>query len=209
MKNKFVVIFSVIILIIIVLIVLQIFIKNPIKNKKIGNNSSSQEIIDNLMNISSYEAEIEMSVYSNKNENKYKIKQKYSIDGEQEKSIQEVLEPSNIEGIKIIHEKDKLTLENSKLSLTNIIENYKYVTNSCIDLIGFINEYKKCENKKMQENDDNIILDLTSENTNPYIKYRMLVIDKKTGKPIKMECKSENKKEAVYILYTEVKLNTK
>ena len=73
----------------------------------------------------------------------------------------------------------------------------------------FINEYKKCENKKMQENDDNIILDLTSENTNPYIKYRMLVIDKKTGKPIKMECKSENKKEAVYILYTEVKLNTK
>ena len=79
-----------------------------------------------------------MTVYSNKNENKYKIKQTYNKEGEQEKSSQEILEPSNIAGIKISQEKDKLTLENSNLSLTNIIENYKYITDSCIDLSIFI-----------------------------------------------------------------------
>ena len=197
------------IIIITILSISTIFIKKQFKNNKIGNNSSSQEIIENLINISSYEAEIEMTVYSNKNENKYKIKQTYNKEGEQEKSSQEILEPSNIAGIKISQEKDKLTLENSNLSLTNIIENYKYITDSCIDLSSFIKEYKNNAEKKQEEDSVNIKLEIATANTNPYIKYRKLEIDKKTGKPIKMECKSENKKETVYILYNEVKLNTK
>ena len=79
-----------------------------------------------------------MTVYSNKNENKYKIKQKYEKEGDKEKSSQEIIEPNNIAGIKIVQEENKLTLENSKLSITNIIENYKYITDSCIDLSSFI-----------------------------------------------------------------------
>ena len=62
------------------------------------------------------------------------------------------------------------------------------------------------ETKNEEEKDDNIIINITVPNANPYIKNRTLVIDKKTGNPIKMECKSENKKETVYILYNEVKL---
>ena len=151
------------IIIITILSISTIFIKKQFKNNKIGNNSSSQEII----------------------------------------------EPNNIAGIKISQEKDKLTLENSNLSLTNIIENYKYITDSCIDLSSFIKEYKNNAEKKQEEDSDNIKLEIATANTNPYIKYRKLEIDKKTGKPIKMECKSENKKETVYILYNEVKLNTK
>ena len=46
------------------------------KNLKIGNNSSSQEIVDYILNISSYETQIEVEVKSNKNSNKYKMKQK-------------------------------------------------------------------------------------------------------------------------------------
>ena len=88
-----------------------------------------------------------MTVYSNKNENKYKIKQKYEKEGDKEKSSQEIIEPNNIAGIKIVQEENKLTLENSKLSITNIIENYKYITDSCIDLSSFIKEYKKVKQK--------------------------------------------------------------
>ena len=71
------------------------------KNIKIGNNSSSQEIVDYILNISSYETQIEVEVKSNKNSNKYKIKQTY-IDNQNNR--QEVLEPSNIQGVKIIKE---------------------------------------------------------------------------------------------------------
>ena len=42
------------------------------KTSKIGNNSTSQEIVDYILNISSYEAEIEVEVKSNKNSNKYR-----------------------------------------------------------------------------------------------------------------------------------------
>ena len=62
--------------------------------------------------------------------------------------------------------------------------------------------------KNEEEKDNNIIINITVPNANPYIKNRTLVIDKKTGNPIKMECKSENKKETVYILYNEVKINS-
>ena len=83
---------------------------NKDKNIKIGNNSSSQEIVEYILNISSYEAQIDVEVKSNKNSNKYKLKQKYINSQNNE---QEVLEPSNIQGVKIIRENDKLKIETS------------------------------------------------------------------------------------------------
>ena len=77
MKNKRIV--FLIILIILIAIGLFIFFRNNgTKNFKIGNNTSSQEIVDYILNINSYEAVIEVNVNSNKNENKYKIKQIYN-----------------------------------------------------------------------------------------------------------------------------------
>ena len=75
------------------------FFINKTKKIKFGNNSSSQEIINNILNISSYETKIEVDVNSNKNANKYIIKQKYVAP---DISEQEVLEPKNIEGIKCL-----------------------------------------------------------------------------------------------------------
>ena len=45
-------------------------LNNMAKNFKIGNNTTSQEIVDHILNISSYEAEIEVEVKSNKNRKK-------------------------------------------------------------------------------------------------------------------------------------------
>ncbi len=207
--NRKKIIIVIIILLVFILGIIQIFIKNPIKNNKIGNNSSSQEIIENLMNLSSYTIKMEMVVYSNKNENKYEILQSYEKQGDNEKSMQEILEPENISGVKIIQENDKLILENSRLSLKNIIENYKYITDNCIDLSSFVNEYKNSESRQQEENGDEIILSFVKTDANPYVKNRILTIDKKTGNPKKLECKSENKKITLYILYNEVKLNAK
>ena len=195
MKKKY------IIIIIILIIILGIFINSMIKNRKTGNDNISQEI--DIFNISSYEATIEMTVYSNKNENKYTIKQNCEIGV---KSSQEILEPSNMKGIKIIQEENKLTIENSQLNLTNIIENYPYITNNCIDLNTFIEEYKQNSTSKSNEDDETITLETTSNTENPYIKYKKLTIDRKTGKPIKMEIKSDKQKTTIYILYNEVKV---
>ncbi len=195
MKKKY------IIIIIILIIILGIFINSMIKNRKTGNNNISQEI--DIFNISSYEATIEMTVYSNKNENKYTIKQNCE---KGVKSSQEILEPSNMKGIKIIQEENKLTIENSQLNLTNIIENYPYITNNCIDLNTFIEEYKQNSTSKANEDDEKITLETISNTENPYIKYKKLTIDRKTGKPIKMEIKSDKQKTTIYILYNEVKV---
>ena len=59
----------------------------------------------------------------------------------------------------------------------------------------------------MKEQNDTIILETTSHTENPYIKYKILTIDKKTRKPLQMEIKSDNQKTTIYILYNEVKIN--
>ena len=134
MKNKRIV--FLIILIILIAIGLFIFFNNKrTKNFKIGNNTSSQEIVDYILNINSYEAVIEVDVKSNKNENKYRIKQIYNGN---DNNSQEVLEPSNIAGVKLIKEGNNLKLENSNLNLTNILQNYEYISDNALDLSSFI-----------------------------------------------------------------------
>lgn len=81
------------IVIALLIVIFLIFRNNMAKKLKTGNNSTSQEISDYVLNISSYETTIEVNVKSNKNENKYIIKQIYKGP---EDNMQEVLEPSNI-----------------------------------------------------------------------------------------------------------------
>ena len=122
----------------IILIIFGIIIyKKMIKKNNIGNNMSSQGIVDYILNCSSYKANIEVQVTSNKNKNKYIIKQEY----DEGKSIQEIIEPSNIEGVKIIKENDNLKIENTNLKLSQIFENYKGLEENALDLISFIENY--------------------------------------------------------------------
>ena len=53
---------------------------NTTKISKIGKNSTSQEIVDYILNISSYETQIDVEIKSNKNSNKYKLSQRYIKD---------------------------------------------------------------------------------------------------------------------------------
>ena len=202
-KRKIIIIISIIILVIIIGMFFIKFNNKTAKISKIGNNTTSQEIVDNILNISSYESEIEVEVKSNKNSNKYKIKQTCIQEGE---STQEVLEPSNIQGVKIIKEGTNLKIENTKLSLTKIIENYSDITQKNLDLINFIENYRNNSNSKFEEENNQILMETTAKTENNYQKYETLYISKETGKPTKMEIKDTNQNIIIYIIYNEVKI---
>ena len=177
------------------------FYINKTKKIKIGNTTSSQEIIENILNISSYETVIETEINSNKNTNKYLIKQKYIAP---DVSEQEILEPENIKGIKIIKKENELKLTNTKLNISKIYNNYQYMTDNCMDLNTFINDYKTNKKKENEEKNNEILLHIENQNSQ-YTRYRTLYISKETGKPTKMEIKDNSKKTIIYILYREVK----
>ena len=145
MKNKKLVF----VLILIFIIIITFFCIPKSKKIKIGNNNSNQEIIQNILNISSYETEIELEVNSNKNKNKYIIKQKYEYP---DISEQEIIEPENIKGVKIVKNKNEVKVENTKLDIVKIYQNYEYMIDNCIDLNAFIEKYKKSDTQKNKEN---------------------------------------------------------
>ena len=181
------------------------FYKNRVKDLKSGNNKTSQEIVDYILNISSYEVQVTVNVTSNKNKNKYILKQIYQSPNI---SSQEVLEPSNIQGVKIENNGEVLKIENANLNLNSILENYSYLGDNCLDLYSFIENYKSDENAEYEEKDTEIIMKTTSNiEENIYIQEKVLHIDKETYNPTKLEIKDNNQKTTIYILYNEVKLN--
>lgn len=196
LKKKKICVFLIFLIITLVLIFYIFFNNNTAKNLKIGNNTTSQEIIESILSINSYETEIEVKVESNKNQNIYVIKQNYNG---KDNNKQEVLEPSNIAGVKIIKEGKKLTLENTNLKLSSIFENYEYISDNNLDLCTFIEDYKKNSESNYKENNEEIIMKTSNKE---------LYIDRKTGKPTKMEIVDTNKKIAVYIVYKEVIINS-
>lgn len=202
MKKKYWLLLFIIILIGIIIL---FFYKNSVKDLKIGNNKNSQEIVDYILNLSSYEAQVTVDVTSNKNTNKYILKQTYQAPNI---SIQEVIEPSNISGVKIENNGTNLKVENSNLNLSSILENYNYLGDNCLDLYSFIEDYKKGSNSKFEENDTEILMKTNSQIENRFIQEKILHIDKETYLPTQMEIKDNNQKTTIYILYNEVKVSS-
>lgn len=197
--------FFLITIIIFLIILISIFYINESKKSKIGHTNNSQEIVANILNISSYNATIDVKVVSNKNENKYIIKQEYKS---KDSNLQEVIEPSNIAGTKIIKEGNKLILENSSLNLSSIIENYQYISSNNLDLSSFIEDYKNDSRADYEENENEIKMYAvgdTNNNSDSKCK-KTLYIDKKTNLPKQLEIEWTNKNNKVYILYNEVEI---
>ena len=182
-----------------------IFYKNRVKDLKIGNNKTSQEIVDYILNISSYEVQVAVDVTSNKNTNKYILRQTYQSPN---KSTQEVVEPSNIAGVRLENDGTNLKLENSQLNLNTILENYNYLGDNCLDLYSFLEDYKQDTNSCYEEKDTEIIMKASSNIENIYVQEKILHIDKKTYNPTQMEIKDNKQKTTIYILYNEVKVNS-
>lgn len=139
---------------------------------------------------------VTVNVTSNKNNNKYILKQTYQ---DKSKSTQEVIEPSNIAGVKIENDGTNIKIENSQLDLTTILENYNYLGSNCLDLSSFIEDYKTDEKSQYKESENEIIMKT---------KNKILHINKETHNPTQMEIKDNKQKTTIYILYNEVKVNS-
>ena len=205
-KKRFILL--VLIFIISIIIFIYFFCRGNYKTSKLGNNNlkSINDFEQYILNISSYEANITVEVKSNKNDNKYKIKQKYSQPNYYK---QEILEPSNIKGVITIYDGSTLTIKNTELELNKIYENYTCISDNFLCLHQFVENYKESEEKNIIEEEQNIKMELKlKDSNNKYNKYQTLYIDKKTGKPIKMQIQDINKNTLVYILYNEIEINS-
>ena len=196
------------IVIIIITIITIFFIKTNYKSFKFGNNisnKSAEGIAQYILDIDSYEAKTKITVESNKNTNVYVLKEKYVKNNNIFK--QEILEPENVNGISFIYDGTNLRLENSRLNLNKIYENYSYVGEHEFTLIGFIEDYKQAEETKILEDNGEIILEAKIKNGNKYASYKKLYINKSTRKPEKLEIKDITQKTVIYILYNEIEIN--
>ena len=192
-------------IIIILVIILGIFIyKNMIKNSKFGNNMSSQDIVDYILNINSYKSNVTVQVNSNKNKNKYILKQEFNTENG---SMQEVIEPANIAGVKITRKDDNLIVENTSLNLSTIFENYKGLEENSLDLSTFIEDYRNYNNSCFEENDTELIMKTKSNNQNKYTENKILYINKDNKLPTKMIIEDNNQNMTINILYNEIELN--
>ena len=189
------------------IIVLIFLFQKTYKNNNFGNNinnKNSEEIKNYILSISSYEAQIEVEVKSNKNYNKYIMNQKYA-----EPNIykQEILEPSNIKNLIITYDGKNLKIENSKINLNELYENYNCITENFLYITSFVENYKKDNNSICIEENNQIIMEANNNINNKYATYKKLYINKEDGKPIKMEILDINKNIIVNIKYNEIKIN--
>ena len=193
------------IFVIILFIILGIIIyKNMTKKSKYGNNMNSQDIVDKILNINSYKSKITAQVNSNKNKNKYIIEQEYNTENG---SMQTVLEPANIAGVKILNKENNLTIQNTKLNLTKIFEDYQGLEDNSLDLISFINNYKNFDKSKYEEKDIEIIMKTKNESNKQNTINKTLYINRDTKLPTKMEIEDNNQNIKIFIQYNEININ--
>lgn len=186
---------------IILFICLILFIYFTYKNSKLGNNIIKS---DNILNISSYDATVEVEVHSNKNINKYILKQQYLSPNIFK---QEVIEPENIKGISTTFDGENLIIKNKMLNLQSFYENYSIIRGNSLSLASFIEQYKESKDVEKEETSDEIIIKIKSNQNNKYKMYKKLYINKKTKIPTRMEISGFNQNMVVYILYREIIIN--
>lgn len=210
MKNKKIIFISILVLEVVSILIF-ILLKTNYKNKNFGNNMSNknlEEIEKYILDISSYTAKMDVTVESNKNTNKYVMEQRYE---KGKKSKQKILEPANIEGLEIIYEDNKLTINNVKNNLKTMYENYPNLMENCLWLNAFIEDYKTEKNEGkasiVEKNGKVIMATKTRNENNRYIYSKELHIDKVAGKIEKLVVQDINKKNLIYILYNEITVN--
>lgn len=210
MKNKKIIFISILVLAVVSILIF-ILLKTNYKNKNFGNNMSNknlEEIEKYILDISSYTAKMDVTVESNKNTNKYVMEQRYE---KGKKSKQKILEPANIEGLEIIYEDNKLTINNARNNLKTMYENYPNLMENCLWLNAFIEDYKTEKNEGkasiVEKNGKVIMATKTRNENNRYIYSKELHIDKVAGKIEKLVVQDINKKNLIYILYNEITVN--
>ena len=171
-NNKTILITILVLLIVSFLIGMKFLNKNYYNSEKIGNNMSIKEIEKTILNINSYKAEIEVTIKSNKNENKYKLYQEVK-DG---KEMQKVIEPEILKGTEIIYENGNLQIKNTQINASKIHTNYPYIANNELFLSDFLKNFNESSNKEIKKEENKIVFIL--RNGKIYNQEQILTIEK-------------------------------
>ena len=183
-NNKTILITILVLLIVSFLIGMKFLNKNYYNSEKIGNNMSIKEIEKTILNINSYKAEIEVTIKSNKNENKYKLYQEVK-DG---KEVQKVIEPESLKGAEIIYENGNLQIKNTQINASKIYTNYPYIAKNELFLSDFLKNFNESSNKEIKKEENKIVFIL--RNGKIYNQEQILTIEKNNS--INNENKPQN-----------------
>ena len=192
-----------IIIIIVILLICNFFIKSNYKTEQNGNNKNIQEIEQYILNVTSYKAKINVTVSSNKNANFYEFQQE--VRG-QSYSKQLALSPDSLAGMEIIYENGVITIQNTQYSLSNIYENYPFISTNSLFLTSFIEGYRNSESKKIEEVNGKIQMSYISK-INKYNNKQILYINKVNLEPENLQVFDMNNELKVDIKYNEIELN--
>ena len=192
-----------IIIIIFALLICKFFIKSNYKTKENGNNKSIQEIEQYILNVTSYKAKIKVTVCSNKNTNYYEFEQEVRS---QSYTKQLALSPESLAGMEIIYENGIITVQNTKYNLSQIYENYPYISSNSLYLTSFIDGYRNSTSKEITEVDGKIQMSYTPK-LNKYNNKQILYINKSSLEPQNLQVFDINNELRVDIIYNEIELN--
>lgn len=171
----------------------------------LGNNKNrnQNEIVDNILKkLENYEADVTVSVMTNKNETIYNMKQIYNKN--ESKTI--INSPENIKGMVIENTNNTLKITNPIINMEKIYEDYDFILNNDLFLNVFINDYKN-NSSEIHEQDNELILSIKLNNkTSTYIKYKELYLNKETKLPLKLEMKDDSQKTKICIIYNDIKI---
>lgn len=196
MNKKIVFIFA-IICITVFLIFYYIFLRNG--NNKIRNqNEFVEDIFEKLQ---SYEANVDVTIKSNKNENLYNMIQ--IVDKDYSKVI--LNSPENVKGINLEIKDGNLIISNESASFIKEFKNYRSVVNNSLFLSSFIMEFENNESTIYEENGE-IIIEILLENENTYIKSKVLYLDKEKRLPKKLIIKDNTQNINTSIIYNDIKI---
>lgn len=153
-------------------------------------NKVTSAVLNSFYN---YEAEIEVTIKSNKTTNIYEMKQK--VDGGY--SSFEVTSTGKIKGLKVEFENKTLKFTNTELKLNRIYDNYEGIMKNSLFLNNFADDYKSNSNSTTYKENNKFIFK-TGDGK------KKLYVSGETLKPEKLEIKDDTQNTAICIIYKRI-----
>lgn len=172
----------------------------------VGHNKNIEdvkELDEYILNINDYETEAKVTVYSNKTQNTYGVKQYKKGDYQK----QEIFEDSTQNGIIIENDNETLRIKNTLLSTERVFNDYRYVLNNAVCLNVFINDYVSSEEKLVEEDETYYILKVKNRDSkNKYTESKELYFNKHNNQIEKIKVKDVNNNVTILIEYTKFRM---
>lgn len=196
MTKKFVFIFAIICIIVFFIFY---YISGEFGNNKFRKQNEFVE--DIFEKLEKYEANIDVIIKSNKNENIYNMIQ--IVDKDYSKLI--LNSPESINGLVLEINKDVLRISNRNIEMEKIFEKYKASNDNLLFLNTFIKEFNNNKSTIYEENGE-ILIELLLNNDNTYIKSKVLYLDKETKLPKRLIIKDNAQNINTSIIYNDIKI---